>query len=444
MPRHDPPRITTIDARTGETIDDQPAPTIEDDIAKQLDDIIAEFGQSETDVTWQIVVTRATGPSLKGVKEPYLFSCDTSEISGIRDRLRDEYGEGTYRIRVRKNGRNHRQFDYAIETPIKVKTEGGNDISRALLDRMDRMEQRNNEVMQQLVTARSGQLPMQFDPLSMVEKIMTMVGAMQTAMFSRAAPAAPDAFDLMGRTFEMAKTIAELRGGGDNGGPAETNIYDILKEAVKNPNLVNALNPAGNQPQRLPAPNQGRVQPGPINRPNQPPHETVREMSPAEMRAQVTPRMEPAQPMQSRVIELNAADLQTVIPYLNGLAARGASVEFYCDWMFDNLEPNIIDAMLTDANLLNSLAQQFPTMGPYLPWYNRLLAEMRLAAQDATDADAANGPQNGQSEATAASREPARHAPTPQFRHANVMDSLAGQAGNMGDTQDHGGQSERG
>lgn len=409
-PHREIPRITTLDAQ-GRPIDDDPTNTIEDDIAKQLDDIIAEFGQSETDVTWQVVVTRAAGPYMKtGGKEPYLFSCDPSEIGGIRDRLRDEYGEGTYRIRVRKNGRNHRQFDYTIEAPIKQKTDAGDGVTRALLDRMDRMEARSNDILQQLITAtRSGSaLPMAVDPIAMFEKFATIMAAMNGAVRQQTGP---DPMDLMTKTFDMAARLVDLRGDSNNG-PGETNIYDILKEAVKNPGLVEAITPKTAQlPQRV---------------------NTVRPFNPP-------PQQQP-QPVRNDAgaTVTGVDDFGSVIPYLNTCAARGANVEFYCDWVFDNATPEQLNTLINHPSILDFLATRYPGMVPYRPWYDRLLAEMRAAAQDGANADVDD-------EGTSASQTLHERADggtaAPQgetHARSNLFDKLTGQPRDMGHPQNNG------
>lgn len=388
--RGEMPRVTLL-GPDGEPEYEEPESTIEKDIEDQLDDILAEFGQSETDVTWQVLVTRASGPNMKGVREPYCFACDPSELHGIRERIRDEYGEGNYRIRVRRNGRNFRQFDYAIDAVIKPKEDGTKGIERELLKRMDGIEQRNQELIERFVNAARVQQiqPPAMDPIAMLTAISAVVANLSGAVAKPVAPAV-DPMQIMSTTFDMAAKLADMRSDSTNG---ESNWIDVIREFAKQPEAVKALLSPQIPPQvQQPNPPQRR----PMNAPIQTPPAVTPSVAETTGNAQY--------------------DLPNAIRYLNSRAKNDSPVELYCDWVFDNLDQNIITSIMDTPNILDQLQAQFPMMQQHRPWYDRLLAEMKLAVDDAMRDNAT--PQGASDDGNSAS----------------LIDRFAGRTGNSDNT----------
>jgi len=409
------PRIEILDADGNPERPEEPQATIDDDIAKQLDDILAEFNQTENDVTWITTIHKINSPGVRGAREAYCTSVDPAELGGVRDMISRRFGPGIYRLRVRRNGRNFRQFDYEIAQAIE-KPDEKKGIETELLSRMDAMERRNGELIQQVLAVRSSAPPPPpaFDPMQMMTAMATMLATLNGLVPKQIAGPVTDPMDTMTKTIDMVAKINDMRG---DGGEGDTGVLGIVKEVVRG---------VANNPDALTAILQPKAQ---TNGPNR--------------QIPVQPRQvqsQPSQPNRSDVVQPQTgvvdgqqndplAEARAAIQYLNSRAARGSEIELYAAWVFDNAPEDIVKTMLETPNALDMLAVQFPGMVPYRPWYERLLAEMKAFAQDEGAYAEVPGAQSGPD---ASNGETSPHAsgigPGP-------LDRFARPAGNVGDAE---------
>jgi hypothetical protein len=349
-------RIIEIDGETGRAIplNDENEPSLEADQDKLLEDVLAEFDSTDDDVVYTARVNRVLGAGKAGIKEPYLFSVDAAEIHGVRDRLRDGYGSGTYRIRIYRNNKIARQLDYQIEAPAPGKsTVNSTDPSLAtIVEIMRENEKRTMELMERIASKSTAVVPTgQPDMLTMFEKFSTIMKNMMPV----APPVSETNLDTFMKAAEFVRDMTPETGGGGDGG-----WIGILKEIARNPSVGDAI---GNilatrgQPQRR--------QPANIT---QPPNNSI--APPVVPNASDTP-------INSQSQAALGEQLQSNIRYLIGRAEAGRDPSLYAEWLLDNTNEQLITTMVNDPNLLVQLEPAFPRMTPHHDWFVALIEDMK-------------------------------------------------------------------
>ncbi len=88
---------------------------LQGDLDEQLHSIFSEIGGEADDIDYEI---RAYRPQKGKGAMGYLFACTPEELP-IMDKLRDDYGGGTFQVRVLRNKKIFRRKTVIIEPPLK-------------------------------------------------------------------------------------------------------------------------------------------------------------------------------------------------------------------------------------------------------------------------------------------------------------------------------------
>jgi hypothetical protein len=328
-------------------------------------DILSEMNAAPGDNTYTYRVGRITGLSSKGAGEPILFKGDGQEIEAIYDRLRDEFGDGKYRIRVMKNGRLWKRFDMAIELPKSARqpTQPHSDMA-AVLSAIEQSNARTLAVIERLAERSNVPAIVQpsFDPLTMFDKIL---GIVKSLMPTPAPPVdyAEKSVALILQGVELAKSV--------EGEGREKGMIDLISDLLQSPLVAKLAEsstslPALNLPPRL-AHNPSLLKVG----------EAIAKdtISPAN-KTEVNPAMEQMKILRTRLL------------YLLDKAVHGSSAETYAEWIFDNWEPQLINDFLSRPEPLKDLQIIAPEITSQLQWFIKLIDELRELVNDT---DAANG-----------------------------------------------------
>jgi hypothetical protein len=186
---------------------------LESDLDGQLDDIFSEFGGDESTEDYSLRIYR---PQDKKGKLSYMFACTPLDLP-ILDRLRDEYGGGSFQVRVLKNGKIFRRLSVLVEAPIKKNIESNTD----MVSMMGAMNQGFQRLGELLVNQKEIVPPAN----SMKDMLESMV-LMKEVMGSPIAP--PDPIKLLKDVLGIQKTLT----GGQN--DKETNVNDVFLGLVEN------------------------------------------------------------------------------------------------------------------------------------------------------------------------------------------------------------------
>lgn len=331
--------------------------------------IAAEFGKGDRDVTWSVKVWRSAA---KGEPEPYLFTCSPSELP-IIDRLRDEYGTGTYRIRVFKNNRVFRYFTVPVEArrapavPVAAPVAASDGLAAAL--------ERQTALLERLINQR----PQPVQQTNQIELLSTLLGAISQvkSLFGPPPSSAPEnAIDLFMKGIEAAQTLG-------GGGKGETGFMDILRDVIKSPLVEKVLESVAagvpaTQPMITRQPGIGEA-PQPIVSPQQPPQQPPQQEPPTN--GEPIHQQSPTPESDPRLIAMVHN-----IRYLATKAAANADVELYADWVLDNVPRDLLAQMIEDPQALTTLSNAVPEARPYMGWFGQLLTLVNDAlTEDASE-----------------------------------------------------------
>ncbi len=216
-----------LGARETETIPDR------DEGADDIElDILNELRNSPDDVTWTVSVDRV-GTSRDGlIKDPYLFDIDGTQVRGLHARLQRDWGTGRYRVRVLRNGRQHKRFDICVEAPARAPEPSRNseisEVLRAMQEQNERTVAMMTKVLEQKQTSAA-------DPLAVFERAVRLANELRSP-----APASASSSDSGGvgyvEAFKQALEMFEKMGGG-GGGASESNFIDLVRDFIKSPAL---------------------------------------------------------------------------------------------------------------------------------------------------------------------------------------------------------------
>jgi hypothetical protein len=342
-------KIIEIDGTTGKpfTLEDETDPSLEADQDKLLDDVLAEFDSTADDVVYTARINRVLGAGKLGIKEPYLFAVDAAEIHGVRDRLRDEYGSGTYRIRIYKNNKIARQLDYQIEAPTKKTTPANtSDPSlNAIIQILQDSNKQQMELMERIARQSTAVAPpvAAIDPIAMMEKLSTIM--------KNIAPVPVAAPETNLDTFmKAAEFVRDMTPDGNSGGGG---WMEVLKEVLRHPSVGEAIATIATNrapPQRRQAPV--------IAQPANP---------------TIAPPAQPQTPVNQQSQAALGEQLQNNIRYLIGRAEGGSNPDLYAEWLLDNTNEQLITGMINDPNLLTQLEPAFPRMVAHHEWFVALI-----------------------------------------------------------------------
>lgn len=329
-------------------------PEIPDEELSIEDRIRAAFGQvGESD---QVSVQISKLVEGNNRPEAYLFSCAPDDLDNIMDKVRDGYGSGNYRVRIRKNRRIAGQFDFSVYVPPKAALPVAPPAQdSALVAMMERLVQSNERLQERLSAspAASGGVDGELD------RIVKLTTALKVL-----APPPPPAVDLAGIIGIVKSGVDLFREMGiGGGGDSDDGMWSVLKEAVK----------------RLPL---DQIIAGAMTMPGQ-----------AALSAQIAPLNDPARspPPQQQVPPLIAM-LRQPVAYLVTRAARNASPDLYAEWLLDNLPADapdeVIEALIARPDLLQVLIAAVPEVQNYGAWFLRLIEVTRdMLTEETNDKD---------------------------------------------------------
>lgn len=337
--------------------------------------LIANAREGATGETrWSVLLFRLAGPDKrKDGGETRLTSISIDDLELAPDMLKAEYGDGIYRVRVRRDGMNLTQWDINIELSPAERAAW-----RAKLRQLEANESRA------LVIA-----PAAAPPEGMAQAIgdaMRYQADMFKEMFQAMRPAVPpppaDPVEAIGKYVAMFKGFQELiprseaqtgldmffkglafkgKTGGDGSG-GEVSLMGTIKDLLTSPEVAGMVKEAIRSGQR-PARQVRRLgqQPGP------------RQAGPGQ---QQPPQYRPPPPAPDPHAATDAD--KHAMQYLIAQAAAGVQPELVVDTALELIPQerlNVLDQM-PEAQAIDLLLSFYPEAVPHRPWFEALLRAM--------------------------------------------------------------------
>lgn len=342
-----------------------------------IEDILTAFNASDDDVIWTIRVGMVTGPARTGFDEPFLFNCSPTELP-LDERLRDNYGTGTYRCRVYRNKRIYRSFTVTIGPTPKIKENTQTDTT-SFIQAIEASNIRMMSMFKEMLDRQNAPQVQQIDPFAMMERMTAVMLNMQnlspkpTVVENQVNP-----MEMFTKGIELAQSMSAS---------GETGIMDIVKEFVKSPimeTMMGGMNQ--NQPKQIapsyytPIQPTPQVQPG--LRPNQPSQNNG------------VPPVMPPNASQMSMEQINKL-ISDQIAFLISKAQNGSDPALYAEFVLDNMPEPTVQYMLNNPNILSELAGINPAINMHLIWFQKLLAEMKQMLQAPGDGTSDYGDEDG-------------------------------------------------
>lgn len=341
-----------------------------------LDRIEAARSESNGAQEWRVHVTRIDGPDRRrNGTEARLFDCAIEELEAIPEQLKLDYGEGTYRIRVRLNRKNFQQWDVEIELSPAERLAFRNRVPPALpvaitpqapiaapgagdsMTFVAQVMQQQTDMMGRLFE-RLGAPTNAPDPIAQFTAVATALQQLQAVQPKAEANAGLEMFE---RGMEFAERLS-----GAAGGPVEEGgLVGLLKGFLQSDaakalveRIATPQPPAQYQPQH--------VQPAALPR--------VEQLVPAAAPAQGPIAMD---------------QVGQAIGYLVGQAKQGAQPELFADSALQMIPPQLLDELETAEDMFGLLADRYPAIADHRPWFEALLNAM-FTTEESAPPDAAN------------------------------------------------------
>ncbi len=341
---------------------------LQDDLDGQLHAIFADVGGEPDDVHYEIRVYRPQkGKGALG----YLFACLPAELP-IMDKLRDEYGGGTFEVRVLKDKRIFRRKTVIVEPPLKK-------AAAPIVDQSASMA----EVMAQGFT-RLGELIVQSNAQQVVPVGNTMADMLQNMALMKQVMGeqAPQINPL-----KQLKDLAEIQSmmGGGSGDKSETNVNDVLLTLAET--VLPKLAEVGAVQEQQ---NQGTI--GGIEAEN-----NKQNMPAGEGQLQAMPGMHenrlqnPTSPTNKPVGKRNPMKMHLI--FLCAQAKMNRDPATYANMVLDNTPDEKLDELvefMTSASAIDEMAKTHSAVANHREWFERLGKEI-LAQLIDTDQPEASG-----------------------------------------------------
>lgn len=302
---------------------------LQGDIDDTLSKIKSEFDADENDVTFFIKVYRVEP---KTGKSSWLFNCQPEELP-IMEKLRDSYGTGIYQVRVYKNQKLNRRFNYQIEAPKMVeKPVNQSGELAAVLKAMNDSQQRQFEQMKELMLQVAGAnkpVAQNFDPFQMMTGMVAMLSQLKNLV-----PTTPqvDQTSLILKGMEIMK---DFSAGG------ETTMMDVLRDLLKSPLLEKAIESTAVAIE---------------NTPQIPANKTAPQIN---------------APQTNQGAKMNPV----ITGYVNTLvkkAAGGSNPELYAEFILDNVPENMVRQYIVRDDLMEFITKINPEAAKYPEWFAEL------------------------------------------------------------------------
>jgi|SRR5215472_112355 len=331
--------------------------------------------QGTSAAAWRIYIWRLAGPEKKkDGSENRLTELAIDDLEGLPDFLKQEYGDGLYRIRVRNAGRNVEQWDLNIELSPAERSAFRQKVRAFEAAQMPAVMAAPPAAgnMGELAGALADAMRYQTDTLARVIESMKPAGgppvdpmaafAATMAAFKSFQEALPRTEQATGVSmFEKGFSLAEKLTArvAEAGGESETSLLDLLKSVLGNPEVISGLRAMAQANARAPMMRRlGQARPGPGPRQAPPPQGPAAAPRPAE-----APIGDPS----ARAIE-----------YLIAQAKMGAQPELVADTALQLIPSDRLDQLdqLAPAAALDLLISYYPEAAPYRAWFGALLNAM--------------------------------------------------------------------
>lgn len=370
--------------------DNEPETPIERDIASVGDRILSEFDAGNDAVSWDIRIYQLDKSA--GNAEGYLFSVLPDELDGLLDRVRDEKGTGTYRMRAyKKEGKQKSVFaqtDFRVIAPVRPVTPPQQQTEMAaILAAINASNERTQQLLERLLInppqALIPQVPA--TPQSPYSAMKEMLEAMAQLRGAFMPQEGTSATDLIIKGVELANKLR----GENSDTEREPGMMDIIKEFIRSPLLARMAEtqPAlAGVPAVIPQPASAVPASVPNPQPQPAPANTTK--------ASEQHSEKPASQGEAASFDWNnpqhLAKLRGDILYLNEKAKKASPPELYADWLMDNWPHDLIYAIAMSANTMPTLGRLVPETTPYAGWFQKLIAELQNLVNDAGEGNAAD------------------------------------------------------
>lgn len=321
---------------------------ITDSNERELRDVLSSLGADPDDQEVYINIKK----QVPGYKKPWeCFVINPSELPGLTDRLRKEYGSGFYIANVVKNGKLFKKIELPVLAPSKQEfaTAPASDLAGVVKALQENSKEQFAQ-MRQLFLEATGR---QATPTNPIEMMTAMMGAM-SAMKEFITP--PQQGNNMDMFFKAAEFVRDLKG--DSGG--DSNFIDVIRDFVKSPiagELVDQVKSArAMQPIAVPSAPQSHAAPA--------------------MQHQQPPIGGQPPSMQQ----------QMIIAYINRLVAKakaGGSPDLQADNILEDFPEDLIRQHLLGSDTIDRLAQINPEVNQYREWFAQLQHSLQEAFKDA-------------------------------------------------------------
>lgn len=317
------------------------------------------------DANYKIEISRVTGPS--GTAGAFLDAITPQELPDIKTRARDEWGTGTYLVKVTKNGRWYSQARFSVEGRAKVNgathtpppaAAPAAQADSALVGLLDRLFQKWEDLQKQIIAAIQARQAAG-DPFDQFQKIAAIIKETRAD-----APqiGAQQLMEVFKQGVEAAKTQYELAGA-VTGKSSEGGLFEFAARFFETP-FAAALGQGIAQIANLKPPGAPPAPGAPVNGVQQP-----------QPRALPTPAAAPGPaPAQN--------PFEQAINYLVDRAGNNSSPALQAEWLFDLISEEGRAWLIETPNILDVLAAQYPQIAPHRPWFTQLVEEFRKYAQD--------------------------------------------------------------
>lgn len=311
------------------------------DVDNVEESILNEFRAGDADVTFSIKVYSMPGNQRAGDKEFYLFTIDPSDLP-VDDRLRDDYGSGTYRARVYRtmDGKKvlFRQFDMHVLAPTKPTVMQQASETGTVLAAMERMTERFEralkEAQPQPVTVAHA------DPFAMLEKMTSIMKNMGMSQQPQAQTAGAE------KMVEMLTKGIELGQSVNASGADDVSIGGIIKEIAKQPGVG----------------------------------ERLLEVVTSVMQGRGVPTLPPPTP---KPITQQNNPMMQMLQFLSHHATKRSDPNLYAEYFIDNTPHDIVTQLMTlpNADLIAQMTGMVSDVGKQPEWFNQFIDGVRVLMQ---------------------------------------------------------------
>jgi hypothetical protein len=347
---------------------------LEDREAAAMQRVMDAKAGDRGDSDWKVFVMRLAGPNRrKDGTEARIMECGVDDLETLSDTIRKEFGDGTYRVRVRKDGRNLDQWDLEIELspaeraqfrrkvalleeqPAQLPTvrENDSDIARVIGEAM----RYQADMMKGMIESLRPQAAA-IDPMTQFANMMAAFKGFQEALPRTEQEAGLSMFE---KGMQFAEKFMDRSGGGAE----PTTLLGVVREVLANPEIGGALKEFAKGAARM-------AQQPPGNR------RPMRQLGQRPGGPRVAAGVAAAEraPAPPPAPEKNAE--QRAIEYLIGQAEIGSQPELVADTALQLIPKDkldLLDSLEGDA-ALNLLIQFYPDVGKHRDWFTALLNAM--------------------------------------------------------------------